>query len=151
MTDFPPMVSDQPESFLQVVDSEFAFLLDRGFSRSIESTESVVYEAPNGAFIRVFRDARDHYVGFRAGVVSRPRDALTVPELARLTGAKSESLYPEGAVDLRVAANRLALLLKNHGERILSGDESILDEAMAIRSQFTKSFTHREPPEARDK
>jgi len=151
MTDTRPASGSEPESFSAVVASAFAFLLDRGFRCSIESDESVVYEGPSGAFVRVFRDTRDRYLGFRAGVLSRPRDALTVPELARLTGAKAEGHYPESGSDLRDAAGRLALFLRDHGDRVLSGDESILDEAMALRSEYTKSFTRSQPPnEQRD-
>lgn len=141
MTDTPPASGTAPESFTELAASAFAFLIDRGFRYSVESDDSVIFEEESGAFVRVFRDPRDRYVGFRVGVVTRPRDALTVPEFVRLTGAKAESHYPESSSDLREAAGRLALLLKEHGDRVLSGDESILDEAMALRSEYTKSFS----------
>jgi hypothetical protein len=89
----------------------------------------------------VFRDPRDRYVGFRAGLVTRPRDALTVPEFERLTGATTKSDHSGSGSGLRVAAARLARLLNDYGERILSGDESILEEAMALRREYTRPFT----------
>jgi hypothetical protein len=135
-----------------VVASKFSFLLDRGFRYSVESDESVLYESPDGIFVRVFRDPRDRYVGFRAGLASRPRDALTVPEFARLTGATTKGDYPETTSELHVDADRLARLLEDYGERVLAGDETILDEAMVLRSEYTKSFTRSESPnEQRDK
>ncbi len=106
----------------------------------------MLYDAANGVFVRVFRDPRDRYVGFRAGLRSRPRDALTVPEFARLTGAETQGKYPESVSELRAAAIRLARLLKDFGEHVLSGDETILDEAIALRSEYTHSFTQAQPP-----
>lgn len=146
MTDTPSPFGDRPESFSAIVTSEFSFLRARGFRSSVESDESVLYEAANGVFVRVFRDPRDRYLGFRAGLSSRPRDALTVPEFARLTGAKTRGEYPESAPEIRAGAARLARLLKDFGERVFSGDETILDEAMALRSEYTKSFTRAQPP-----
>jgi hypothetical protein len=141
MTEDRSAASDHGETFLDVVASEFGFLLDRGFRSVVESEGVVVYEATNGVFVRVFRDATDLYVGFRVGLGSRPRDALTTPEFARLTGAKCRGDYPESASDLRAGAARLAQLLRDFGDRVLSGDEKILDEAMALRRQHTNSFT----------
>lgn len=135
------------DDFSEVVASEFSFLGDRGFRCTVESEDSVLYEAANGAFVRVFRDSRDKYVGFRAGMKSRPKDALTVPELARLTGADIDGEFPESVSELRAGTARLARLLKDFGERVLSGDETILDEAMALRSEYTKSFTRPQPPD----
>lgn len=129
----------------EVVASEFSFLRDRGFSSTVESGDSVLYEAANGVFVRVFRDSRDRYVGFRAGLTSRPKDALTVPEFARLTGAESQGEFPGSASELQASAARLARLLRDFGERVLSGDETILNEAMAMRSEYTKSFTRPQP------
>lgn len=129
------------DEFPEVVVSEFSFLLDRGFRPTVEGGESVLYEAANGVFVRVFRDSRDRYVGFRAGLTSRPKDALTVPEFARLTGAEMQGEFPASGSELRAGAARLAGLLRDFGERVLSGDETILDEAMALRSEYTKSFT----------
>lgn len=133
------------DDFPEVVASEFSFLRDRGFSSTVESGDSVLFEAANGVFVRVFRDSRDRYVGFRAGLTSRPKDALTVPELARLTGAESQGEFPESDAELVAGAARLARLLRDFGERVLSGDETILNEAMALRSEYTKSFTRPQP------
>lgn len=138
MTDATPRPGDH---FSEIVASEFSFLGDRGFRSIVESDDSVLYEAANGVFVRVFRDSRDRYVGFRAGLKSRPKDALTVPEFARLTGAEMQGEFPESVSELRAGVARLAGLLRDFGERVLSGDETILDEAMALRSEYTKSFT----------
>jgi hypothetical protein len=56
------------ETFSEIVLSGFSFLSDRGFRSAVESDESVLFEAPNGVFVRVFRDPRDWYIGFRAGL-----------------------------------------------------------------------------------
>jgi len=135
------------DDFPEVVTSEFRFLRDLGFSATVESGESVLYEAANGVFVRVFRDSRDRYVGFRAGLTNRPKDALTVPEFARLTGAESQGEFPESASELPAGAARLARLLRDFGERVLSGDETILDEAMAMRSEYTNAFTRPQTPD----
>lgn len=133
------------DAFPEVVASEFSFLRGRGFSSTVESRDSVLYEAANGVFVRVFRDSRDRYIGFRAGLTSRPKDALTVPEFARLTGAETQGEFPESASELQAGTARLARLLRDFGERVLSGDETILDEAMAMRSEYTKSFSRPQP------
>jgi hypothetical protein len=152
MTDTTRPAEDRPGGFPELVAAEFSFLLDRGFQFSVESDESVLYEAASGVFVRVFRDPRDRYFGFRAGLRSRPRDALTVPEFARLTGAETRGEYPDSESELRASAARLARLLENFGDRVLAGDETILDEAMALRSEYTKPFTRtQQPNERRDK
>lgn len=148
MTDTRSPSGERDQTFSEIVTSEFSFLVDRGFRAAIESNESVAYEAENGALVRVFRDPRDRYVGFRAGLTSRPKDSLTVPEFVRLTGAQSQGEFPEGVSELRLGVARLARLLRDFGERVLSGDETILDEAMALRREYTKSFTRPQPPEA---
>ncbi len=148
----PPMTpagsdpSGEGETFADIVASAFGFLLDRGFLSVVEGDDAVAYEAPAGVFVRVFRDSRDRYVGFRVGMKTRPRDALTTPEFARLTGAESRGEYPETIPELRASAARLAQLLRDHGDRALGDDETILDEAMALRREYTKSFT-RSPDE----
>ncbi len=135
------------ETFTSVITSEFRFLLDRGFALVVECADAVRYEAASGAFVRVFRDPRDQYVGFRVGLQTRPRDALTAPELARLMGAQSQGEYPDNFFDLRTAAAKLARLLRDYGDRALAGDETILDEAMALRREYTSSYTRPEPPD----
>lgn len=148
----PPMAqadsdpSSEGETFAEIVVSAFAFLLDREFSSVVEIDDAVVYEAPSGVFMRVFRDSRDRYVGFRVGLKTRPRDALTTAEFARLTGAESRGEYPETIPELRASAARLSQLLRDYGDGALGGDETILDEAMTLRRECTKSFT-RSPDE----
>ena len=137
--------SGKGETFPGIIASAFGFLLDRGFQAVVEGDDAVAYEASTGVFVRVFRDPRDRYVGFRVGLKSRPKDALTTAELARLTGAKSPGDYPESVTELRASAVRLAQLLRDYGDRALGGDETILDEAMSLRREYTKSFTRPQP------
>lgn len=129
------------DEFPDVVASEFAFLLGRGFVCTVETDASVYYEGPNEVFVRVFRDPVDWYVGFRVGLTRRPKDALTATEPAQLTGAALEGDYPETSSELRASAARLARLLKDNGERVLTGDEAVLDEAMVLRRRYTERFT----------
>lgn len=147
MTDAGSDSSGEGETFPDIIASAFGFLLDRGFHSAMEGDDAMVYEAPSGAFVRVFRDSSDRYVGFRVGLKSRPKDALTTPEFARLTGAESRGEYPESIVELRSSAARLAQVLRDYGDRVLGGDETILDEAMALRREYTKSFICPQPPD----
>lgn len=146
MADHRPHRPDGGVTFPHVIASEFAFLADRGFRSTIESGDAVPYEDGNGVFVRVLRDRRDGYVGFRVGLTRRPKDSLTMTELSRFTGADSRGEYPEGPAELRASAARLAQLLRTHGTRVLRGDEAILAEAMALRSEYTKAFTRPQPP-----
>lgn len=108
----------------------------------VEDENSVRYERADGVFVRVFRDQRDKYVGFRIGLVSRPRDALTATELATLSGvAEPRGEYPERADQLRTSVARVAQALQTHGERPLGGDETIYDEAMELRRAYTQRYT----------
>jgi hypothetical protein len=146
MTTAGSTTGDRGETFSEVVISEFSFLLARGFQPVVHTDDEVAYAAPHGVFVRLFRDARDRYVGFRVGLSSRPKDALTTTEFVRLTGAKSQGEYPETISQLRASARRLAQLLHDYGDRVLAGDETILDEAKALRREYTKSFTRPQPP-----
>lgn len=147
MTNAGSNPSGGDETFPDVIAAEFGFLLDLGFQSVVEGDDAVRYEAPTGVFVRVFRDKRDRHVGFRVGLKDRPRDALTTPEFARLTGAASRGEYPESISELRASAARLAQLLRDYGDGALAGDETILDEAMALRREYTKSFTRHQPPD----
>ena len=146
MNDHTTLPPDGRQTFADAVTTEFAFLVDRGFNVEVESDDVVIYEAASGAFIKVFRDSRDRHVGFRAGLMSRPKDALTTAELARLTGASSAGEYPAASSNYRAAAARLAQLLRDHGSRILAGDGTILDEAMELRREYTRRFTGEQRP-----
>lgn len=143
------MTSDPNEStatLSEIVEDEFRFLAERGFHCTIEDETSLRYESAEGVFVRVFRDPRDKYVGFRIGLTSRPRDALTATELAKLSGvAESRGEYPERADQLRASVARVARDLRIHGERALGGDESIYDEAMELRRAYTRRYTR--PPD----
>jgi len=134
-------VAGQPESFVEVVASEFGFLVDRGFRSSVESDRSVLFESPTGVFVRVVRDPRERSISFRAGLVAEPRDALTETEFQRLIGANVKADFSQDDSGMRIAVERRARLLREHGERILSGDKSILDEAKDIRIEYTRRYT----------
>ena len=71
------MSDDQPSTLQKMIEAEFGYLLDLGFLCVFEHENSVRYERGDGVFVRVFRDPRDKHVGFRVGLASRPRDALT--------------------------------------------------------------------------
>ena len=79
------MTSDPNEStatLAEIVEEEFRFLAERGFHRTVEEETSVRYDSAEGVFVRVFRDPRDKYVGFRIGLTSRPRDFFMPPRSA---------------------------------------------------------------------
>ena len=137
--------SGEPTTLVQIFRAEFAFLVEHGFRPMTESPNSVRYENIDGVFVRVFRDPRDKYVGFRVGHASRPKDALTATELAKLEGvAIARADFPERADQVHASVARVAHLLRAHGRRALSGDESIYAEAQALRSAYTQPFTR--PP-----
>jgi len=130
----------------EIVEDEFHFLVERGFHSVVEDENSVRYERDDGVFVRVFRDQRDKYVGFRIGLTSRPRDALTATELAKLSGvAEPRGEYPEHPDQMRASVARVAHDLRTHGDRPLGGDETIYNEAMELRRVYTQRFTR--PPD----
>ena len=132
-------------ALVHMIETEFQFLVERGFRLVIEDPNNVLFERDDGVFVRVFRDSRDKYLGYRIGLASRPLDALTATELARLSGiAAPRGEYPERADQLHTSVARIAQDLRTHGERPLSGDETIYDEAMDLRRDYTQQFT-REP------
>jgi hypothetical protein len=136
----------EPLSFVEIVEREFAFLTEAGFRSTVEGENSVSYERPDGLFVRVFRDARDKYVGFRVGQVGRPKDALTATELARLAGVTTpRSENPERSDQLAASVAIVAHELQTYGQRILSGDESIFVEAMELRRTYTNPYTGKGP------
>lgn len=147
MNDRSKLAPDGGETFADAVTPEFYFLVNSGFDEEVENDDSVTYEASSGAFVKVFRDPRDGYAGFRAGLTSRPRDALTTAEFVHLTGAPSGGEFPGTSSDYRAAAARLAQLLRDYGSRVLAGDGTILDEAMELRREYTTQFTGEQQPE----
>jgi len=133
-------------TFAAIVEDEFLFLVERGFRCVVEHEYSVRYEHASGVFVQVFRDERDKFVGFRIGLLARPRDALTAPELAKLSGVvEPRAEYPERADQLQASVARVADELRFHGERALRGDESIYDDAMELRRAYTQQYTR--PPD----
>jgi hypothetical protein len=74
--------------------------------------------------------------------MSRPRDALTATELARLGGTPvPRGEFPERTDELHSSVAAVARQLKANGDRVLSGDESIYDEAMQLRQAYTRRYT----------
>ena len=133
---------EEPVTLVEMIQAEFSFLEESGFHSVVESDNSVRYERSDGVFVRVFRDPNDKYVGFRIGLTSRPRDALTATELARLSGvAAPRGEYPERADETWASVTRVARELRKHGARPLSGDKTIYDEAMELRRAYTRQFT----------
>lgn len=132
----------EPVTLVEIIEFEFAFLVELGFRGIVEGAHEVRYERDDGVFVRIFRDPYDKYIGYRVGVTSRPRDELTAAELARLSGATvRRGEYPERADQVRASVARVAKELKSYGERPLSGDETIYDEAMDLRRAYTRRFT----------
>jgi hypothetical protein len=133
------------EEFETVVREEFAFLIEDGFVATAESASSVRFQRGD-VFVRVVRDTNDKYVGCRVGTAQRPKDALTLTELATLAGAASpRGEYPERQGELRTSIARVAEQVRRFGARALGGDRSIYDEAMAHRAEYTKRFTRPSP------
>jgi hypothetical protein len=136
------MSADQPTTLSAMIESEFRYLVDLGFRSLVENENSVRYDRPDGVFVSVFRDPRDKYVGFRVGLASRPRDALSATELAKLVGAPTRpGEYPERDDQVWASVARAALDLRKQGARALSGDQAIFDEAMELRRAYTQRFT----------
>jgi len=129
-------------TFVQIIEAEFNFLVEQGFQSVVEDEDSVRYDRRDGVFVRIFRDPRDGYVGFRVGLASRPRDALTATELARLSGVTApRGEYPDRAEHIRASVARVAQDLQTYGERPLAGDEAIYDEVMELRRAYTEKYS----------
>ncbi len=128
---------------IEMIAEEFAFLEELGFRHMTEDEDIVRYDRPDGVFVRVFRDPRDSHVGFRIGLSSNPRDALTDAELARLSGVPTTPRrdYPELDDPVYFSIARAAQELRRHGERPLAGDTTIYDEVQKLRRAYTQQFT----------
>ncbi len=136
----------EPASLAEIIEREFAFLTEAGFRSTVETENSVSFERPDGVFVRVFRDPRDKYIGFRVGQVSHPKDALTVTELIRLDRvATPRGEYPERSDELAASVAKVAQDLRIYGQRALSGDETIFREAMELRRAYTSRYTAKGP------
>jgi hypothetical protein len=134
--------TNQPRTLVEMIEEEFSFLESRGFQVTVEGENSVKYANASGVFVRVFRDPNDKYVGFRVGLATRPKDALTATELGRLAGGASpRGEYPERSDQVHASVARVAHQLRTLGERPLSGEEAIFDEAMELRRAYTHTFT----------
>lgn len=121
-------------SFRSLVESEFGFLADYGFHLETESDESVTFQDDRGNFVRVVHDDRDKTVDIRVGSVAHPRDAVTIGEIMQLedaTGPRHGSPDIDDILHYLVA--RAAHKLRNYGQRALSGDARIFEDAKKLR------------------
>lgn len=134
-------------SFVAIVAEEFGFLAERGFHSVVEDEARVRFDRADGLFVSVFFDQYDRYVGFRIGLASQPRNALTDAELVKLSGAapdRSALPFVEQADQLLGAVARAANDLRMHGDRPLSGDEGVYEEAMELRRAHTDQYIRRD-------
>lgn len=139
------MTSPGREDFIAVLKEAFEFLERRGFRSTAEGDAMVLYESVDGVFVRAFCDAREMHVGFRVGLASRPKDALTDAELGLLDGGGGSletRLQDEGVRALAIAA---AHELETLGDRALAGDQTIFDEAMLLRREHTRGYVGDDP------
>lgn len=115
-----------------VIDS-FSFLTRQGFRVVSASDTEVRFENHEaGTFVRVFHDKIDKYLGYRVGLLTHPKDALTAAEVDSLEGhGDTPGLYPETADELPVAVKELARRLEGRGSRALGGEPEIFAEAQA--------------------
>jgi hypothetical protein len=129
-------------TFVDQARVEFVFLEARGFSVASDGPDFVRYKSIGGVFVHIFRDANEKHLGFKVGLSSRPRDALSAVELAQLSGqTRPRTLYPETQSELHSGMRSLAQLLREHGTRALGGDLGIYDEALELRERFTHGST----------
>ena len=134
--------TNHQRTLVEVIEAEFSFLVESSFRPTVESENSVKYVRDDGVFVRVFRDPNDKYIGLRVGLTSRPRDALTSTEIARLAGVTApQAQYPERSDQVHASVARVAHELRVYGQRTLSGDTTIFDEAEELRRAYTRPFT----------
>jgi len=121
-------------SFQSLVESEFGFLVDQGFRVETESDGSVTFQNERGTFVRVVHDTRDEVVANQVGSVEHPLDAVTMEELMRLADATGpRHRFPDIDDGLRYLVARAAYKLRNYGQRALSGDASVFEDAKSSR------------------
>lgn len=126
-----------------LIVTEFAFLVDCGFRPTVESASSVRYDDDRGVFVGIPRFQRQ--VRRLPCCPTEPTEGrATATELARLSGVDApRSEFPADADQLQVSVANFAMQLRSSGERALSGDESIFDEALELGREHTRSFTRR--------
>ena len=125
-------MSAEAKTFVDHVHQESAFLTTHGFLTVQESDTEVMFESPSGVFVRFLYSPREEWVGFRVGLLSEPRDAVSDAELARLAGVTSERhLTGEGGLGAAVAES--AAILRQLGARALQGDPSVFEDASSWR------------------
>ena len=101
----------------------------------------MTFGSPAGVFVRVFYSEREQFLGLRVGLAAQPRDALTDTEMLVTAGAGDlGGLYPDDD-ELDAALYELADRLQRYGDRALSGDPRVFDEARALRRKHTEHYT----------
>jgi hypothetical protein len=127
------------ESFRTRVEGAFRFLVERGFVSS-ETNVGVRFDSPAGVFVLVFYDERENYHGLRVGLTAQPRDALTYTEMLITAGASgAHALFP-GKPEPSDFVQELADGLQRYGQRVLSADPMVFDEAKALRRKHTERY-----------
>jgi hypothetical protein len=129
--------------FSDLVKKAFSFLGPLGFTLVSEEDHDLRYENPDkGTFVRLFQTSDDKYVGYRVGLLARPRDALTTAEVTRIAGSPPlKHQFPEADRKLLGTVNELAEHLSLHGSQALDGEPSIYAKAKELRRSYTQRFT----------
>ncbi len=119
----------------------FGPLLPPKFALVEVGQRSARYQSDRGVFVLVFHDPADRYVGFKVGLLSEPRDALTDAEVRRLAGATElRGLAAAPGSDLSDVLHELALRLVEYGEDALAGDPTVFDRARELRRDYTQRY-----------
>ena len=129
------------QGFATAVKTSASYLEASGFRLTSEEATRLRYESSDGVFVLFFLDLQDHYVGFRVGLVTKPRDALTESEVLYLAGQNMPGQYPESPDELERAVVEAARRLREYGQDALSGAPSIYETASALRKDHTERYT----------
>lgn len=130
------------QGFATAVKTSASYLEASGFRLTSEEATRLRYETTDGVFLLFFLDLQDHNVGFRVGLVTKPRDALTESEVLYLvSGQNMPGQYPESPDEVERAVVEVARRLRQYGQDALSGTPSIYEAASALRKTHTERYT----------
>lgn len=132
---------NEPE-FEERASTAFSFLLARGFRRDATPPPTVRFVNDSGVFVDVFHIPFERYIGFKVGLTSQPKDAINNEELRTVENVQRPRSH-FGATEPSDPLEALAHLLEAHGERVLSGEQGVFDEARELRRRYTEQFTRR--------
>ena len=136
------MPGDSDDEFDERANTAFSFLLTRGFRRDADPAPRLRFVNDTGVFVDVFHIPLERYTGFKVGLTSQPRDALNNEELRSVE--KVQRLPSRlGPIESSEPLEALARLLEEHGERVLSGEQGVFEEARELRRRYTEQFTRR--------